>query len=169
MTATLLGRVYLDGDIARLLGAESLEAALVAAFPAVQIDRAMLDEPTARLSDYDDHAVLEQLEGKSWRELPDSMLYEHSTLLIYAGDRLFHATVPAFLHYLLREHDVYNDLGHQVAGELTREDAPAKLERRMGCFTPAQRAAVRDVLAHLANHRFWKQPMTRALETWKAG
>jgi hypothetical protein len=146
-----------------------LETALVSAFPAVTIDRTMIDEPTANWSVYDDRAELVAFEGKTWRDLPADLLVRHSVLPIYAGDTLFHATVAGYLSYLLHERSQFNDLPFQLAAQLTRKDDPAsqpKFDRRIARFTPAQRAAVHDVLAHLATISPMEEAMSRALATW---
>ena len=145
-----------------------LDAALVSAFPVVTIDRSMIDEPTANWSVYDATADLVNLEGKTWRELPAAVLKRHPTLPIYAGDALFCTTLPAFLHYLLHERDSFNDLPFQLAGQLTRRTDVDnnKLDRRLSCLTTAQRAAVADVLAHLATIAPMDEIMSRALTTW---
>lgn len=148
---------------------ENLEAALATAFPGVTIDRAMIDEPTANWSVYDDRADLAAFENKSWRNLPAELLVRHPTLPVYAGDMLFRATLPGYLCYLLHERKRFNDLPFQLAGQLTRKDDPAshpKFDRRVAIFTRAQRAAVRDVLAHLATVSPMEDTMSRALATW---
>ena len=48
---------------------EKLEDALTSAFPLLTIERAMIDESTARWDLYDDHADLAAFEGKTWRDL----------------------------------------------------------------------------------------------------
>jgi len=145
-----------------------LDAALASAFPAVIIDRAMIDEPTANWSVYDDRADLVAFEAKSWRELPVALLKAHSTLPIYAGDGLFRATLPAYLKYLLHERHDFNDLPFQLAGQLTRRTDVdnVKLDRRLALLTASQRAAVRDVLAHLATVPPMEEAMGRAFATW---
>ena len=148
---------------------EKLEAALAAAFPAVPIDRAMIDEPTANWGVYDDPAGLAALEGKTWRELPAELLVRHPTLPIFAGDALFRATLPGYLRYLLHERRQFNDLPFQLGSQLTRGGDPAlhaKFDRRIAPLDPAQRAAVRDVVAHLATVPPMQETMSRALATW---
>src|SRR5262245_26830164 len=131
---------------------EKLEDALVAAFPPVIIDRAMIDEPTANWDVYDDYADLVVFEGNTWRDLPAVVLKRHSTLPIYAGDALFCATLPALLRYLLHERESFNDLPWQLAGQLTRRTDVDndKLDRRLSRLTAAQRATVGELLSHLA-------------------
>lgn len=131
---------------------EKLEDALTSAFPPVTIERAMIDEPTANWSVYDDRADLAALEGKTWRELPAALLKRHPTLPIYAGDALFCTTLPAFLRYLLHERESFNDLPFQLAGQLTRRTDVdnKKLDRRLSRLTAAQRAVVGEMLAYLA-------------------
>lgn len=148
---------------------EKLESALVSAFPPVTIDRAMLDEPTANWSVYDDEADLVAFQGQTWRGLPADVLVRHPTLPVYAGDTLFRATLPGYLRYLLHERKQFNDLPFQLAGQLTRKNNPAsqtKFDRRIATFSPAQRAAVRDVLAHLATVSPMEDTMSIALSTW---
>ena len=148
---------------------EDLESALTSAFPDVMIDRAMIDEPFALWDVYDQHPDLAALEGTTWRDLPSGFLFQHPSLLVYAGDALFHVTLPAYLRYLLHERERFNALPFQVAGQLTRSDDPEshpKFDRRIAPFTSAQRIAVRDVVAHLATVRPMEEPMSKALDTW---
>jgi hypothetical protein len=147
---------------------EKLEDALASAFPPITIDRAMIDEPSANWSVYDDRADLVAFEGHTWRELPAAVLKRHPTLPIYAGDALFCATLPAFLHYLLRERESFNDLPFQLAGQLTRRTDVdnKKLDRRLSRLTTAQRAVVGEVLARLATMAPMDEIMGRALTTW---
>ena len=149
---------------------DNVEAALVTAFPGVKIDRAMIDEPTAHWSVYDDRADLAAFEGKTWRDLPAALLVRHSTLPVYAGDALFRATLPGYLFYLLHERKQFNDMPFQLSHQLTRKNDPAShpiFDRRIAPFTRAQRAAVRDVLAHLATVTPMQDTMARALITWQ--
>jgi hypothetical protein len=152
---------------------EQLEDALASAFPPVPIDRAMIDEPTANWSVYDDEdrADLVAFEGTTWRELPATVLKRHPTLPIYAGDALFCATLPGFLRYLLHERDSFNDLPFQLAGQLTRRTDVdnKKLDRRLARLTTAQRAVVGGVLEHLATVAPMDEIMGRALATWNKG
>jgi hypothetical protein len=148
---------------------EKLEDALTSAFPLITIDRAMIDEPSALWHVYDDYAELAALEGKTWRELPAEHLFRHPSLLVYAGEALFHAMLPAYLRYLLHERKRFNALPFQVAGQLTRNEDPQshpKFDRRIARFTPDQRVAVRDVLALLATVYPIQEPMSSALATW---
>jgi hypothetical protein len=148
---------------------DNLEAALVKAFPAEIIDRAVIDEPTANWAVYDDQENLAAFENKTWQELPAELLERHSTLPVYAGDALFHATLPGYLCLLLHERKVFNDLPFQIASQLTRKDDPKhnpKFDRRVARFTQAQRVAVRDVLTHLATVSPLEDTMSRALATW---
>lgn len=148
---------------------EELEAALVAAFPPVVIDRAMIEEPTANWDVYEDHADLAAFEGKTWRELAPERLYKHSALLLWAGDVFWRTVLPGYLWYLLHERTLFNDLPWQVAGELTRSDDPAaglKFDRRVAPLSAEQRAVIRDVVALLSTVRPMEQPMSRALATW---
>jgi hypothetical protein len=148
---------------------ENLEEALVAAFPAVPIERSTIEEPTAVWDVYDEHGEVLGLEHKTWTELPVELLYRHPSLLVYAGDELFHTLVPAYLRYLLHERAKFNALPFQVAGQLTRSASPEthrKFDRRVTRFSAAQREAVRDVLALLATVRPMEEPMTDALATW---
>jgi len=148
---------------------EQLEAALLAAFPPVVIDRAMIDEPTAVWSVYDDYAELAALEGKTWRDLTPELLYKHSTLPVFAGDALWRATLPGCLWYLLHERTLFNDLPFQLASQLTRKDDPEShpmFDRRIAPLSPVQRAAVRDVLTLLATVSPLEEAMSRALATW---
>jgi hypothetical protein len=148
---------------------EKLENALVAAFPPVTIDRAMIDEPTAHWEVYDDPADLVAFEGKTWRELPPKLLYKHSTLPAFAGDKLWHATLPGYLRYLLHERTLFNDLPFQVASQLTRKDDPEshpRFDRRAALLTPEQRAVVRDVLTLLATVSPLEEAMSLALGSW---
>lgn len=149
---------------------DGLEAALVAAFPEVTVDRAMIDEPSANWSVYDDSDDLVAFEGRTWRDLPHELIKRHSTLPIYAGDALFCTTLPAFLSYLLHERVSFNDLPFQLAGQLTRraDVDNRKLDRRLSRLTMAQRAAVGDVLAHLATLAPMDEVMSRAFATWNA-
>jgi hypothetical protein len=148
---------------------ENLEEALVAAFPAVPIERNTIEESTAVWDVYDEHAEVLGLEHKTWSELPAELLYRHPSLLVYAGDALFHAVLPAYLRYLLHERAKFNALPFQVAGQLTRSagsESHRKFDRRITRFSAAQRAAVRDVLALLATVRPMEEPMADALATW---
>jgi hypothetical protein len=148
---------------------EDLEAALASAFPPVAIDRAMIDEPTANWSVYDDHAGLAAFEGKTWRDLPAELLVRHASLPVYAGDALWRATLPGYLWYLLHERRQFNDLPFQLARQLTRRDDPdyhPKFDRRIAAFSPAQRAAIRDVLGLLATVSPMEDTMSPALATW---
>lgn len=150
---------------------EQFEQALASAFPPVTIDRAMIDEPTANWSVYDDTADLVAFEGKTWRELAAALLKHHPTLPIYAGDALFCATLPAFLRYLLHERESFNDLPFQLAGQLTRRTDVdnKKLDRRLSRLTTAQRAVVGEMLAYLATVAPMHEIMGRALATWNKG
>jgi hypothetical protein len=147
---------------------KNLDATLASAFPAVTIDRAMIDEPTANWSAYADRDDLGAFEGKTWRELPPALLKRHSTLPIYAGDALFCTTLAAYLRYLLHERHEFNDLPFQLAGQLTRRTDVdnTKRDRRLARLTASQRAAVGDVLAHLATIVPMEEVMGRALATW---
>jgi hypothetical protein len=148
---------------------EDLESALTSAFPDVVIDRAMIEEPSALWDVYDQYPDLAALDGITWRDLPSGFLFQHPSLLVYAGDALFRATLPAYLRYLLRERERFNALPFQVAGQLTRTDDPEshpKFDRRVAPFTSAQRITVRNVVAHLATVRPMEEPMSEALETW---
>jgi len=148
---------------------EKLEAALTAAFPAVPIDRATIDEATAHWEVYDDPDDLVALEGKTWRELPAALLYKHSTLPVFAGDKLWHATLPAYLRYLLHERTLFNDLPFQVAGQLTRKEDPEshpRFDRRAALLSSDQRAVIRDVLARLSAVSPLEEAMSLALATW---
>jgi hypothetical protein len=148
---------------------DNFEVTLAKAFPAEMIDRALIDEPTANWTVYDDRESLADFENKTWQELPAELLERHSTLPVYAGDALFHATLPGYLRLLLHERKVFNDLPFQIASQLTRKDDPnhhPKFDRRVARFTLDQRAAVRDVLAHLATVSPLEDTMSRALATW---
>jgi hypothetical protein len=148
---------------------DKLEEALVAAFPPVAIDRAMIDEPTALLDVYDDYADLTSFEGKTWRDLSTEQLWRHSTLPIYAGDALWRAILPGYLRYVLHERHRFNDLPFQLAGQLTRKEDPEyhpKFDRRVAGLSSEQRAAIRDVLTLLATVSPMEEPMSRALATW---
>ncbi len=148
---------------------DELVEALANAFPTSIIDSTLRDEPSATWSVYDDVADLESIWGKSWQELPAEALVRHATLPIYAGDQLFHAIVPAFLRHVLLEDRRVDELPFQLAGQLTRSDEldrQPKFDRRAALFTPAQRATVRDVLAHLSSRPAIDEPMARAMETW---
>jgi hypothetical protein len=148
---------------------DKLEEALVAAFPLVTIDRAMIDEPTANFDVYEDYADLAAFEGKTWRGLSAAVIKRHPTLPIYAGDALFCTTLPAFLRYLLHERESFNDLPWQLAGQLTRRTDVDnnKLDRRLSLLTTAQRAVVGELLAYLASVAPMDEIMSRALATWK--
>jgi len=147
---------------------EKLEDALASAFPPVAIDRAMIDEPTANWSVYDDRGDLVAFEGKTWHELPAAVLKRHPTLPIYAGDALFCTTLPAFLRYLLHERESFNDLPFQLAGQLTRRTDVdnKKLDRRLSRLTTVQRAVVGEMLAYLATIAPMDEIMGGALKTW---
>ncbi len=148
---------------------DELDAVLTSAFPAVSIDRATIDEPSALWHVYDDSADLTSFDGRTWTELSSELVFRHSTLPIYAGDSLFHSTVPAYLRYLMHERTRFNDLPLQLGAQLTRRDDPEthpKFDRRVALFNPAQRIAVRDVLAHLATVRPMEDTMACALATW---
>ncbi|HLL25378.1 MAG TPA: hypothetical protein VK427_24750 [Kofleriaceae bacterium] len=147
---------------------EKLDEALTYAFPPVTIDRLMIEEPTANWSVYDERGDLVGFEGKTWPELPAALLKRHPTLPIYAGDALFCATLPAFLRYLLHERESFNDLPFQLAGQLTRRTDVdnKKLDRRLSRLTTAQRAAVGEMLAYLAEVAPMDEIMGGALATW---
>ena len=148
---------------------EKLENVLVSAFPPVEIDRAMIDEPTALWHVYDDYSDLAAFEGKTWRELPAELIVRHATLPIYAGDSLWRATLPGYLRYLLHAPQQFNEVPSQLARQLTRREEPEyqpKFERRIGPLSPEQRAAIRDVLTHLATVPLMDDVMSRALATW---
>jgi hypothetical protein len=150
---------------------EDLEKALVSAFPPVVIGRAMIDESTANWDVYDDYAELTAFEGKTWRDLAPELLYRHSTLPVFAGDSLWHATLPGYLWYLLHERTLFNELPFQLASQLTRKDDPdshPRFDRRLAAFSPAQRTTVRDVLALLATVSPLEETMSRALATWSS-
>lgn len=149
---------------------EALEAALVAAFPPVVIDRAMIDDPAAHWDVYEDYPDLIAFEGKSWREFPAELLWRHSAMLLYAGDALWRAALPGYLLYLLHERQRFNDLPWQVAGQLRRKDDPEyhpKFDRRIAPFSPAQRSAIRDVIAYLTTVPPAEEIMSEALRTWE--
>lgn len=148
--------------------ANDLDTALTSAFLAVMIDRAMIDEPTANWSVYEDTADLVAFEGKTWRELSPAVLKRHLTLPIYAGDALFCATLPAFLRCLLYERESFNDLPFQLAGQLTRRTDVdnKKLDRRLSRLATAQRIVVGEVLAYLATIAPMDETMGLALATW---
>lgn len=146
-----------------------LDRALVLAFPPIAIDRAMIDDPTANWSVYDDVADLSAFEGESWITLAPALLVQHSTLPIYAGDALFRATLPAYLQYLLHERTRFNDLPFQLAAQLTRKSAPAshaKFDRRVAPLTQAQREATRGALALLSTVSPMEEAMSLAHATW---
>lgn len=148
---------------------EKLDAALASAFPAVTIDRSTVDEPTALWNIYEARDELADFWGRTWHELPAALLVRHSTLPIYAGDALFRATLPAYLRYLLHEREQFNDLPFQLARQLTRSSDPAsqaRFDRRIARLTPPQRAAVREVLAHLSTVPPMEDTMSAALPTW---
>ena len=148
---------------------DKLEEALVAAFPPVTIDRAMIDEPTANWDVYEDYADLAAFEGKTWRELPANLLYKHSALLLWAGDAFWRAILPGYLWYLLHERTLFNSLPWQVAGQLTRKDDPEfhpKFDRRTAALSREQGVAIRDVLTLLTMVSPLEEVMSRALATW---
>ena len=152
-----------------MMKTNDLDHALATAFPLLTIDRAMIDEPTANWSVYDDVNDLSAFEGKSWITLPPPLLVQHSTLPIYAGDALFRATFPAYLRYLLHERSHFNDLPFQLAGQLTRKVDPAshaKFDRRVAPLTQAQREATRDALAMLSTVPPMEEAMSIAHATW---
>jgi hypothetical protein len=94
---------------------------------------------------------------------------KHSTLPAFAGDRLWRATLPSYLWYLLHERTLFNDLPFQVASQLTRKDDPEshpRFDRRAVPLTPEQRALVRDVLTLLATLSPLEEEMSLALATW---
>jgi hypothetical protein len=148
---------------------EKLEDALASAFPPITIDRAMIDEPTARWDLYEDYADLAAFEGKTWRELSADLIARHATLPIYAGDALWRATLPGYLRYLLHEHKRLDEVPFQLARQLTRREDPEhhpRFDRRAEAFSPAQRTAIRDVLALLATVSPLEETMSPALATW---
>lgn len=148
---------------------EKLEQALTSAFPPIDIDRAMIDEPTAIWDVYEDSSDLASFEGKSWSDFSPELLYRHSALLQWAGDALWHAALPGYLWYLLHERTRFSDLPWQLSGVLTRGDDPAaglKFDRRVASLTTAQRGLVRDVLAFLATLSPLEATMSQALPTW---
>lgn len=150
---------------------EKLEDALSSAFPAVTIDRAMIDEPTANWDVYEDYADLAAFEGKTWRELTPEQLYKHSALLLWAGDALWRAILPGYLQYLLHERTLFNDLPFQVASQLTRKADPEshpKFDRRIAGLSREQRTAIRDVLMLLATVSPLEEAMSRALASWNS-
>jgi hypothetical protein len=148
---------------------DKLEDALLAAFPPVTIDRAMIDETTANWDVYEDYADLAAFEGKTWRDLPAKQLYKHSALLLWAGDAFWRAILPGYLWYLLHERTLFNDLPWQVASQLTRKEDPEyhpKFDRRVAGLSREQGAAIRDVLTLLATVSPLEEAMSRALATW---
>ncbi len=142
----------------------ALDDCLVTAFPPVVIDRAMIEESTAVWDAYLETEELAWFEGTHWRQLPSTLLYRHATLLGCAGDSLFRSLLPAFLRYLLHEHHELNDMPWHVATQLAKRDA--KFDRRVELLTPAQREAIRTVLAHLATVRRIDEVMMRAYTAW---
>ena len=145
-----------------------LDAVLAAAFPAVPIDRATIDEPTGRWDYYDDASELRTLEGLTWHQLEPTFLVRHATLINYAGDGLFRAVLPAYLRYLLNERPS-NEVPFHVGGQLTRKDDPDGrriFDRRTDPLSTAQRTAIREVLAYLATVVPMDEVMTRAHTTW---
>lgn len=147
---------------------EELDAALDAAFTSITIDRQMIDEPTANWTVYDEWPDLVALEGKDWRDATQ-ILARHPTLPVYAGDALWRATLPGYLRHLLHERKQFDDLPFQLARQMTRPTDPEgklKFDRRTSPLTTAQRAAVRDVLEHLATVPPMEEAMSRALTTW---
>jgi hypothetical protein len=150
-------------------GPGDLDEALIAAFPVVKIDRTTIDEPSALWDAYLQYDELALFEGKTWRELPSSLLFRHSTLLSCAGDTLFHIVLPAYLRYLLHERHRYNDLPWQVAGQLMKRADPTshpRFERRVAQFTREQRTTIRHVLALLATVTPIEEVMSRVLSAW---
>jgi hypothetical protein len=115
---------------------------------------------------YDDYAERAAFEGKTWRELAPELLYKHPMLLVFAGDTLWHATLPG---YLLHERTLFNALPFQVASQLTRKDDPdshPRFDRRIALLSPEQRATIRDALTFLATVSPLEEVMSRALATW---
>jgi hypothetical protein len=152
----------------RPIGEQTI-AALEAAFPATTIDRAMIEAPTSLWDDYDDHAELTELEGKTWRDVDREWLWKHPDLLIGSGDELWRALVPAYLVLLLGEPDHVSSLPWHVAGTLERKpDRATKFDRRIAPLSATQRAAIRQALERLATMSPFEAPMVRALETWKS-
>jgi hypothetical protein len=148
---------------------EKLEDALTSAFPPIMIDRAMIDEPTARWDLYDDYAELVAFEDKTWRELPAELIVRHATLPIYAGDSLWRATLPGYLRYLLHARGQWNEVPSQLACQLTRREDPEyhpRFDQRIAPFSAAQRTTIYDVLAFLATLPLMEDTMSRALATW---
>lgn len=149
---------------------EKLEEALASAFPPLTIDRAMIDEETALWHVYDDYADLAAFEGKTWRDFPAELIVRHATLPLYAGDSLWRATLPGYLRYLLHTRGQFNEVPSHLASQLTRKehrDYQLKFDRRIGPFSLAQRAAIRDVLTLLATIPLMDETMSRALATWE--
>ena len=147
---------------------DELDAALAAAFLAVPIDRATIDEPTGRWDYYDDASELMSLEGLTWRQLEPTFLVRHATLVNYAGDGLFRAVLPAYLRYLLNDRPS-NEVPFHVGGQLIRKDdldGRRIFDRRTDPLTGAQRTAIREVLAYLATVVPMDEVMTRAHATW---
>lgn len=148
---------------------ENLEAALIAAFPPVAIDRAMIDEPSARWDPYPRYDDLVEFEGKTWRELTRDIVFAHEALPVYAGDQLWRTVLPAYLWYLLHERREFNMLPFQLASQLSRKEDPdsrAHLDRRIEALSREQRVAIRNTLAFLATITPMEECMSRAMATW---
>jgi hypothetical protein len=146
---------------------ETLEQALVTAFPAAVIDRPMIDEPTALWLGYPKYPQLAELEGKTWLDITDDWLWRNPMLLGFVGDSLWRAVLPAYLRYLLREHDEWNSLPAHVAGWLTRKgDLVSRFDRRIALLSTAERAAIHAVIARLSTRLRMAEVMSRALATW---
>ena len=147
---------------------DRLERTLESAFPAVAIDRAMIDEPTSLWDDYERRPDLAAIEGKTWRDIDAEWLWNNGALLVYAGDELWRAILPAYLARLLRGFDRVDSMPWHVARTLERKPERARtFDRRIAPFSAAQRSAIRDVLALLSTVDPIAGPMTRAFETWK--
>lgn len=146
---------------------ETLERQLVAAFPAAVIDREMIDEPTARWLGYAKYPQLAELEGKTWLDVTEDWLWRNPMLLGFVGDGLWRAVLPAYLRYLLHEHDEWNSLPTHVAGWLTRKgDLISRFDRRLALLSAAERAAIHDVVSRLSTRLRMQEAMSRALATW---
>jgi hypothetical protein len=151
-----------------MMSADDLAAALGGAFPLLPIDLAMLEDPSSNWDAYDERSELAALVGSTWADLPPQAISRHAPAIIYAGDRLFHELVPAFLAYSLGTTKQLDDVRFQLASQLTRREDVAyhgKFDRRLAYFTIDQRTVVRDTVAHLATRPALAEVMTPAADT----
>lgn len=134
----------------------ALDAKLAAAFPEVSIDRAMIDEQTAKWDIYDNTEGLTDFVGTRWTELDPELLIRHMSLPLYAGDSLWRATLALSIAELdpgTRFHEKSTMLSMrrwehertliEVDGDRTEVRDRVTFERRVAVLGPLLRVGVR--------------------------